>query len=190
MLLLAALLGGASQPHSELLREHREVCARVENVDAVRADALGSGWRPVADNRDSRLGLMLAQARGEAGQTLLGEIVDKGYIFEKDVGGRTVGMLVMDMRIPHSERLQRVRTCRHFDFTATGMISEREAREWVGREPSYVAPADMPGFAWAPGLFGSKSVTDIAYQDPEAEFGRPGLSVSTSIEDWNGTWPY
>ena len=124
-LLLAAQAAPAPPPQREMLDAFKAACSRTGNdIEAMKADAAGSGWTAMADDGDPRIARLVKLGRDAADAD--GKVA--GANFRRTVGGREIFLIVAPL---------------------DGALLEA----WMGKPPTHVeAPA--PGLSkrlWEPG---------------------------------------
>lgn len=155
MLLAALLLAAPAQPVApkrELLDAFKAACSRTGNdLEPIKADAVGSGWAPMADDGDPRIARLLKLGR---------EAVDEdgkaaGANFRRTIGGKGVFLIVS--RYEDKSGIWGS-GCRVYHFEAAAPLDGKLLTAWIGKPPSAVqVPAQgiskqlwEPG--WKPGI--------------------------------------
>lgn len=147
LILFLALQPPAPAPERPMLDAFKAACSRTGNdIEAMKADAVASGWTPMGDDGDPRvarlvkLGLEAADADGKIA----------GANFRRTLGGREVFLIVSR----YEDRTGFWGAgCRLYDFEATAPLDGAALEAWMGKAPTHVeAPA--PGLSkrlWEPG---------------------------------------
>ena len=151
MLSVAALLLGSPAPgvpaEREMLDLFKAACSRTGNdIEAMKADAAGSGWTAIADDSDPRVARLVKLGREAAEAD--GKVA--GANFRRTVGGRETFLIVS--RYEDRSGFWGA-GCRLYDFGAAEPLSASALEAWMGKPPTAVeVPA--PGLSkrlWEPG---------------------------------------
>ena len=146
--LLVALAGiSAAPPEREMLDAFRTACSRTgSDIEAMKADALASGWSAMADDADPRIARLVKLGRDAAEGG--GKVA--GANFRRSLGGRDMFLIVS--RYEDKSGFWGV-GCRLYDFEAAAPLEGAVLEAWMGKPPTAVqAPA--PGLSkrlWEPG---------------------------------------
>jgi hypothetical protein len=166
-MLLAALLAAAPAQTAErpaasaertMLDAFKSACARTGDIEAMKADAAGSGWTAMADDGDPRLARLLKMGR---------EAVDKdsktaGANFSRTQSGRRIFLVVS--RYEDKTGYWGV-GCRLYHFEAAAPLDGKLLEAWMGKPPTGVQePA--PGLSkrlWEPSGWRSGITVEVSH---------------------------
>lgn len=124
-LLLAAQPAPAAPDHT-LLDTFRAACHRVDDYDAMKADAAGSGWEAVAEDADPGIGRLNRIGREAVGD----DGTARGASFRRMLAGRSVFSRYEDRSGFWGNG------CRLYDFDAAGTLPRATLDRWMGRSPT------------------------------------------------------
>ncbi len=151
MLIAAALLMTAAPasapPEREMLDAFKAACSRTgSDIEAMKADAAGSGWKAMGDDGDPRVARLVKLGREEAEAD--GKVA--GANFRRSLGGRDLFLIVSR----YEDKTGFWGSgCRLYDFEATAPLDGPGLETWMGKPPTHVeVPA--PGLSkrlWQPG---------------------------------------
>lgn len=144
--LLALAAPAEAAPERQLLDAFKGACSRIGNdIETAKADALRSGWTPMAEEGDpriARLGKMGREAIEKDGTAT-------GANFRRKVGGRDIFLIVS--RYQDKSGFWGA-GCRLYDFEAEAPLDPKLLEAWMGKPPTGVQePA--PGLSkrlWEP----------------------------------------
>jgi hypothetical protein len=138
MLFLPALLLAASPPATAappferaLLDSFKSACSRVDDLEAMKADALASGWEEIAEEAEPRIEKLLKLGREAIGD----EGVMTGAYYARSIEGRRLFLLVT--RYEDKEGYWG-HGCRIYDFAATAALDPAGLEAWMGKPPTGV----------------------------------------------------
>ncbi|HEX8574419.1 MAG TPA: hypothetical protein VF759_16890 [Allosphingosinicella sp.] len=146
-ILLAAQAAAATVPEREMLDAFKAACSRTGNdIEAVKADAAGSGWTSMPDDGDPRIAQLIKLGRDAAESG--GKVA--GANFRRTLGDRDVFLIVSR----YEDKTGFWGSgCRLYDFEATAALDRPGLEAWMGKPPTGVQePA--PGLSkrlWEPG---------------------------------------
>jgi len=187
-LLLAALMASAAcakpaaYPAAEVLTEFKATCSSVSDIPALRDRALKRGWDETPPSGDSAVGKMLAEMRSSPGKLILGQTYQPLFVLHRAIAGRTLWLVLSDMHIPDSERLQRQRSCEIYDEAAPE-ISELEAKSFFGRSPNVNRSDFDSQLYWDPAVTSGASYTALVHCERLCP-NVVGLKLEASLMDW------
>ena len=137
----------AATPEREMLEAFKAACSRTgTDIEAMKADAAGSGWTAMADDGDPRIARLVKLGHDEADSD--GKV--DGASFRRTLSGRDLFLIVSR----YEDRTGFWGAgCRLYDFEATAPLAGPALEAWMGKPPTAVeAPA--PGLSkrlWEPG---------------------------------------
>lgn len=164
-LLAAPLQSGiaqeASYPAAEVVGEFRSICANVTDVSALRERAARRGWiaaSPPADLVDDK-----NPVPGRAGEYTLDTDDQRIFYLGRKVAGRSLWLMVMDMRFAFSDGGTGWHACAVLDQGAPRLALSDAARLF-GREPTVKeTPFHSTQFRWEPAATEGAAYTTIDY---------------------------
>jgi hypothetical protein len=149
LVLLAAAPAPASPAAAEraMLDAFKAACLRTgTDIEAMKADAAGSGWTEMAEDADPRIAKLVKLGREEAAAD--GKVA--GANFRRTLGGRNIFLILS--RFEDSTGFWGS-GCRLYDFEATAPLDGPGLEAWMGKPPTAVQ-VPVPGLAkrlWEPG---------------------------------------
>lgn len=145
--LAAAGPASAGLPERALLGAFKSACTRTgSDIEAMKADAAGSGWTAMADDGDPRVARLTRLGREAADAD--GKVA--GAAFRRTLGGRDLFLIVS--RYEDKSGVWGS-GCRVYDFEATEPLENQILEAWMGR-PATGVQAPAPGLSkrlWEPG---------------------------------------
>ena len=130
-----------------MLDAFKAACLRTGNdIEAMKKDAVESGWTPMADDGDARIARLVKLGRDSVGS----DGKASGANFRRSLGGRDIFLVVS--RYEDKDGIW-ASGCRIYDFEAAAPLDGKLLEGWMGKPPTGVqAPA--PGLSkrlWEPG---------------------------------------
>jgi hypothetical protein len=146
-LLLALEAAPGLPPEQQMLDAFRSACSRTgTDIEAMKADAAGSGWIAMPDDGDPRIARLVKLGRDAADAD--GKVA--GANFRRTLGGREIFLIVS--RYEDNTGFWGA-GCRLYDFEAVAPLDGAALEAWMGKPPTHIeAPA--PGLSkrlWEPG---------------------------------------
>lgn len=151
MMLMAVLLAAAAPasdtvPEREMLDAFRAACHRVDDLDAMRADALAGQWEEIPESADARIEKLTRLGREAVGDEGTGTAI----VYRRVVEGRPVFLIVS--RFEDEDGVWG-NGCRLYHFEAQAPIDPAALERWMGRPSTGVQ--ELPGTGikrlWEPG---------------------------------------
>lgn len=145
--LIAATAAPAAAPEREMLDAFKAACARTgTDIEAMKADAAGSGWTAMPDDGDPRVARLVKLGRDAADAD--GKVA--GANFRRTLSGREIFLIVSR----YEDRTGFWGAgCRLYDFEATAPLDGPGLEAWMGKPPTAVE-IPVPGLSkrhWEPG---------------------------------------
>lgn len=191
-LLLLAVLTGAmpdlslaqaiAYPTAKVVAEFDRTCSGVSDVTDLQKRAKQRGWQQVSPAVESDVGKMIAEMRSESGDLLIRQTYDLLFVLRHVVADRVLWLVISDMHVPDSDRLQSQRSCAIFDEGAPE-ISEAAVSQIVGGEPNVNRTQFGFQYYWDPAVTKDASYTAVVYCNsfcPDVV----GLKFEASLMDW------
>ncbi len=173
-LLLAAAPAAPTPPiERQMLDSFKGACSRIGNdLEAAKADAVRSGWTPMAEDGDPRVARLIKQGK---------DAVEKdgtatGASFRRSMGGRDIFLIVSRYQDKSGFWGS---GCRLYHFEATAQLDSKLLEAWMGRPPTGVQePA--PGLTkrlWEPSGWREGITVEVGHVPQKHPLGqRFGLS--------------
>lgn len=149
-MIAAALLfatPAAAPAEREMLDAFKSACARTgTDIEAMKADAAGSGWTAMPDDGDPRIARLVKLGRDAADAD--GKVA--GATFRRSLSGRDIFLIVS--RYEDKTGFWGA-GCRLYDFDARAPLEAAALEAWMGKPPTGVlSPAPgLSRFLWEPG---------------------------------------
>jgi hypothetical protein len=145
-LLLALEAPPALPPERQMLDAFKAACLRTGDLEAMRADAAGSGWTAMAEDEEPRVARLLELGREAA--DVDGKVAGVG--FRRTLSGREIFLILSRYE---DESGVWGAGCRLYDFEATEPLAGAALEAWMGKPPTGVeAPAlGLSKRLWEPG---------------------------------------
>jgi hypothetical protein len=172
LLALAAPAAPASPPERELLDAFKAACSRTGDIEAMKADAVRSGWTAMADEGDPRIARLVKMGRDAVGKD--GKAT--GANFSRTLGGRRIFLIAS--RYEDKTGFWGV-GCRLYDFEAAAPLDAKLLEAWMGKPPTGVqTPA--PGLSkrlWEPSGWRDGITVEVSHVSRNHPLGQQfGLS--------------
>lgn len=181
---LAALLLSAQAAPADadraMLDAFRAACARVENVEHMRADAVAAGWAEIAESEAPRV----AQVN-EVTRQLAGSAWQAPHVFRRGFGDRSAYLIVS--RFEDRARNLWGNSCRVYHFEAEAPIAAALLEDWMGRAPSSSREmSDGTKTIWQPGWSEGMSIEIAHVRQDSAARQQFGLSGNVLLAQAHG----
>jgi hypothetical protein len=146
-LILLLLAQPSTAPASEMLGAFKAACSRTGNdLQAMKADALASGWTAMTEEADPRVARLLKLGR----EAVAADGKVAAATFRRRSGGRDIFLILS--RYEDKDGIWGT-GCRLYDFEAKEPLAGAVLEAWMGRPPTG-AHEPLPGLKkrlWEPG---------------------------------------
>ncbi len=132
LLALQPAAAGAAPGDRALLDAFRSACERVDDFDAVRVDALASGWEEIDPSADPRVERLNGIGLGRAAQE---GVAMRILNFRRRFGDRLIFLITSRASSPYG---QWGNDCRIYHFEAGEEMAPPALEAWMGRPPTGV----------------------------------------------------
>jgi hypothetical protein len=129
--LLLAAAPVALPPERQMLDSFKAACARTGDVEAMKADAAGSGWTEMAEESEPRVARLVWMGR----ELTANDGTSTGATYRRTLGKRDIFLIVS--RYEDKSGVWGV-GCRLYDFDATRPLKAKLLTQFMGKPPTGV----------------------------------------------------